>query len=68
MQKWYYCSHCGNKVAKFEPLDAVCSAVYVKCRKCKEIVEIKLSARFRKPQSSEKNRDFLIKHIDNTYK
>ncbi|MCM1276051.1 MAG: hypothetical protein NC299_11930 [Lachnospiraceae bacterium] len=40
-EKWYYCPRCGNKVAKYDPLQAICSAVYVKCRLCKNIVEIK---------------------------
>ena len=44
--KWYYCPKCGFKIAKYDPLEAICSAVYVKCRQCKETVEI----RCKKPQ------------------
>lgn len=48
MQKWYYCPKCGNKLAKYEPLNAVCKGVFVKCRLCKDIVEIKLKENLQK--------------------
>lgn len=45
-KKWYKCPLCGCKLAKYDPLEAICSGVYIKCRQCKEIIEIKK----RKPQ------------------
>lgn len=55
MQKWYYCPNCGNKLAKFEPMDAFCKGVYIKCRRCKEIAEIKCAPKYPAPRESEKN-------------
>lgn len=54
MQKWYYCPHCGNKLTKYDPLIAICSGVYIKCRLCKEIVEIKCVPKYRKPCNDDK--------------
>lgn len=56
MQKWYYCPNCGNKLAKFEPLDAFCKGVYIKCRHCKEISEIKCAPKYPEPRGAE-NKD-----------
>lgn len=44
-KKWYFCPHCGQKIAKYDPLEAICYAVYVKCKQCGNIVEI----RYKKP-------------------
>lgn len=41
MKEWYYCPECGKKVAQYEPLMAICYGVYVRCRGCKQIIEIK---------------------------
>lgn len=45
--EWYKCPNCGKKLAKYDPLQAICSAVYVKCKLCKQTVEIKCE----KPQN-----------------
>ena len=40
-EKWFYCPICGKKLAKYKPF-AVSAAVYIMCKGCKNVVEIKI--------------------------
>lgn len=39
--EWFCCPSCGQKLVKYEPSTATCCAVFIKCKKCKNVVEIK---------------------------
>lgn len=39
--KWFCCPNCKQKLVKYEPTTASCRSVFIKCKKCKSIVEIK---------------------------
>lgn len=41
MQKWFYCP-CGQKLTKYDISGGICAAVYIKCKRCKNVVEIKI--------------------------
>ena len=40
MKEWYYCFVCGTKQLKVDPTKKF-EGVYIKCRKCKQEIEIK---------------------------
>lgn len=44
MEKWYKCPICGQKILKYEE-NAKSEKVYIKCKKCKNIIEIKIESR-----------------------
>lgn len=39
--QWFCCPSCGQRLAKYEPSTAACRAVFIKCKKCRSVVEIK---------------------------
>jgi transcription elongation factor Elf1 len=41
-KKWYVCPHCGKNLLKYNPQMAKSERVYLKCKNCKEEVEIKI--------------------------
>ncbi len=38
---WYKCPKCGQKLLKFKD-DAISKGVFLKCKKCKSNIEIKI--------------------------
>lgn len=38
---WYCCPHCGQKQFKVTP-NAKASGIELKCKKCKEIIKVKI--------------------------
>ena len=40
-REWYRCPHCGQKLLVYTDT-AECSDLYMKCRKCRKEVEIKI--------------------------
>ena len=41
MYKWYICPYCGQKLFMVK-LDAVIQGLQIKCKKCKQIVNVSL--------------------------
>lgn len=39
--KWYYCPHCGQKLFQIAD-DAKIKGLFIKCKKCREIIEVSL--------------------------
>lgn len=42
--EWFCCPNCKQKLVKYEPTTAACCAVFIKCKKCKNVVEIKFDS------------------------
>lgn len=42
MEKWYKCPRCGKKLLKYDEEKGKSKEVYLKCKQCKKIVEIKI--------------------------
>lgn len=40
-RKWYRCPHCGKKLVIYH-VGAACEGVYIRCKECRQIVEIKI--------------------------
>ena len=40
-RKWYRCPHCGKKLVIYH-VGAACKGVYIRCKECRQIVEIKI--------------------------
>jgi len=40
-QKWFQCPYCGKRILKYGP-KAKSEYVYIKCKNCKQEVEIKI--------------------------
>ncbi len=40
-RKWYRCPHCRKNIVIFHE-GAVCRDVYIRCKECKRIIEIKI--------------------------
>lgn len=41
MYNWYVCPHCGQKLFMVSP-DAVIKGLQIKCKRCKEIINVSL--------------------------
>jgi len=39
--KWYHCPICGQKIFQIDT-NARAEGIYVKCKKCKNIIEVRL--------------------------
>lgn len=50
---WYCCPHCGKKFFPVSP-DAACHGIFVTCKQCKRVFEVKISCNKR-----QKGVDFL---------
>ena len=44
--QWFCCPSCGQKLVKYELSTAACRAVFIKCKKCKSVVEIKFDTQY----------------------
>lgn len=42
-KKWYDCPKCGKKLLKYDDEKVKSAQVYIKCKNCKEEVEIKIN-------------------------
>ena len=40
-RKWYHCPYCGKKIVIYHN-GASCNGVYVRCKECRRIIEIKI--------------------------
>lgn len=40
IKKWYHCPNCGQKLLKYDDKEAKSRKLYIKCKKCKEEIEI----------------------------
>jgi len=43
IKKWYYCPECGQKLLKYDDKEGKSRKVYIKCKKCRKEVEIKIN-------------------------
>lgn len=43
MRKWFICPHCGQKLLQYEGNNAESKGAYLKCKKCKKEIEIKIA-------------------------
>ncbi|ADZ82562.1 hypothetical protein Clole_0829 [Cellulosilyticum lentocellum DSM 5427] len=43
MRKWYICPHCGYKLLQYEDGKAESKCTYIKCKRCKKEIEIKIA-------------------------
>lgn len=41
MYEWFLCQHCGQKLFRVRK-DAVISGLQIKCKKCKQIIDVSL--------------------------
>lgn len=41
--KWYKCPICKQKLLKYDGLKGKSKGLYIKCKKCKRIIEIKIN-------------------------
>ena len=42
IKKWYECPYCGKRLLKYDEVKARSNDVFIKCRKCKREIEIKI--------------------------
>lgn len=40
-KEWYECPECGQKLLIYET-GAICSGVFIRCKRCKKTVEVKI--------------------------
>lgn len=40
--KWYKCPKCGKKLLQYDETKGISKAVYIKCKNCRRVVEIKI--------------------------
>ncbi len=48
--EWFKCPVCGKNLVQIAP-DAVCQGVYIKCKKCPAVVEVKIARKEPEPLS-----------------
>lgn len=39
---WFRCPNCGQKLLKYDEVDGKSKKLFIKCKQCKEEVEIKI--------------------------
>lgn len=47
MRKWFICPYCGQKLLQYDSVKASSEGVFLKCKKCKKEVEIKIATKSR---------------------
>lgn len=47
MRKWFICPYCGGKILQYEDTKAFSKETFIKCKKCKKEVEIKIGTKSR---------------------
>lgn len=41
-EKWFRCPKCSKKILKYNEHTGKSQDIYIKCKRCKEIIEIKI--------------------------